>query len=277
MKNQITSKILKFAFAFMFILLASSCTNDNETLDAAALAQDQINSEISAKGKPVSTTYTSSITGIGSTFCVDDEQTFTLSGWNGTAQLNVQIYDEVNLVWVSIDTFNGQLASPQSLTYTFPAIGVYHLRYQVSGNATNGGTNGFVEFDVTAENCSIDEEGCSMSQGFWFAKPQSVWSSVTVGGYSYTHTESLAIWNTSNAGGIADAKKGFLQVAAIKLSGSTVLSTDSVWDDVAIVEAWLSPLAKLTTLNLNDFSNSNAAQAAGRIGNWIDAHHCTEE
>jgi len=33
----------------------------------------------------------------------------------------------------------------------------------------------------------------------------------------------------------------------------------------------------LTPSNLKDFSNSNAAEAAGRIGDWIDAHHCTEE
>ncbi len=172
MKNQITSKILKFAFAFMFILLASSCSEDNETLDAAAASPNS--EQLFAKGKPVSTTFTSSITGYELDVCVDAEQTFTLSGWNGTAQLNVQIWDKVNSVWVSIDSFNGQLTSPQSLTYTFPSVDVYHLRYQVSGSSANGGTNGFVEFDVNVIDCS---EGCDES-----------FSYVDKGNNSYTFT-----------------------------------------------------------------------------------------
>lgn len=159
MKNQFTSRIVKFTFAFMFILIASSCSEDNDAMDAAVLAKE-INSEIAAKGAKVSAsvTYTSTITGMGSTFCVDDTQTFTLSGWNSGAQLNVQIYDASILDWVSIDSFIGQLTSPQSLSYTFPATGVYSLRYQVSGSAANGGTNGFVYFDLTAENCTVCTE-----------------------------------------------------------------------------------------------------------------------
>ena len=165
MKNQFTSRIVKLTFAFMFVLLASSCSDDNETLDAAALAKDQINSGISAKGAKVvaAVTYTSTITGNESDVCVDSAQEFTLSGWNGTAALNVKIWDESISDWVSIDSFNGQLASPQSLTYTFPAIGVYHLKYQVSGNAADGGTNGFVEFDVTVVDCTVCTESFSYS------------------------------------------------------------------------------------------------------------------
>lgn len=159
MKNQFTSRIVKLTFAFMLILIASSCSEDNDVMDATVLAQEN-NSEISAKSAKVSATvvYTSTITGISSTFCVDDEQTFTLSGWKDGAQLNVQIYDASILDWVSIDSFTGQLPSPQSLSYTFPAAGVYSLRYQVSGSAANGGTNGFVYFTVTAENCGTCTE-----------------------------------------------------------------------------------------------------------------------
>ena len=277
MKNQFTSRIVKLTFAFMFVLIASSCSQDDEAMDAAVLA-NEINSEIAAKGAKVSTavTYTSSVTGHELDVCLDIDatRTFTLSGWIGTAQVNVHIWDASILDWVSIDSFTGQLPSSQSLSYTFPAVGVYYLRYQVSGNSATGGTNGPVYFDVNVVNCNTTAVGCSLSQGFWFASPQSVWTSVSVGGQTYTKAEGLAIWNSSNAGGMADSKKGFLQVAAIKLSGSTVLSTDSVWTDVAIVEAWLSSLNKLTPSTLNDFSNSNAAQAAGRIGDWIDANHC---
>ncbi|MBP6687191.1 MAG: hypothetical protein KA160_04965 [Lacibacter sp.] len=125
-------------------------------------------------------------------------------------------------------------------------------------------------------------EGCSFSQGYWFAKPNLVWpdvngadaGNVTIGGHFYTQAEGKAIWNTSNAGGIADTKKAFLQVAAIKLSADNVLVTATVWADVLIVENWLSTLPKLTPANLKNWKNKDVAAAAGRIGDWITLNHC---
>ncbi len=110
-----------------------------------------------------------------------------------------------------------------------------------------------------------------MSQGYWFAKPNLVWpGTVTVGGYTYTQEEGKAIWNTSNEGGMTSSKKAFLQVATIYLSGSTVLPTDSVWADVAIAEAYLATLGKLSPTNLPD-GNTAGHAAGGRIGDWISA------
>jgi len=145
------------------------------------------------------------------------------------------------------------------------------LAYYKSGNFTPCDTLTFPGFGCER----IVDEGCSLSQGYWFAKPDVVWpSNVTVGGKSYTRTEGLAIWNSSNKGGISAAKSGFLQVAAIKLSGSTVLPAATVWADVAIVEAYLATLPKLTAANVKTYNDSNVAAAAGRIGAWINANHC---
>jgi len=216
MKNQITSRIVKLTFALMFVLLASSCSDDNETLDAAALAKENTGSEISAKGVGSTVlSFTSSIAYI-STVCIGEEQTFTLSGWNGTQELNVKIYDAITDKWITIDSFNGaKFLSSKSLSYTFLSTGTFTLEYQVSGNPADGGTKGFIKFTITVEDCSrIVEDGCSMSQGFWFSSKESVWSYVTVGGKEYTKAEGLAIWKSSNDGGIENAKKGFLQVAA---------------------------------------------------------------
>jgi hypothetical protein len=147
------------------------------------------------------------------------------------------------------------------------------LAHYKSGNNTPCGTFNFPGFGCER---LTEDEGCSLSQGFWFASSQAVWpvTGVTVGGQTYIKAEGLVIWNSSNKGGIADSKKGFLQVAAIKLSGSTVLSTATVWADVAIVEAWLATLPKLTPTNVKTYSNPDVAAAAGRIGDWINAHHC---
>lgn len=146
------------------------------------------------------------------------------------------------------------------------------LAYYKSGQNSTCGT-----FNFPAFGCErlVVNEGCSLSQGYWFAKPDLVWpGSVVVGGKSYTRLEGLAIWNSSNKGGIPHAKQGFLQVAAIKLSGSTVLSTASVWADVTIVENWLTTLPKLTPTNVKNYTNPVVAAAAGRIGDWISANHC---
>lgn len=160
-----------------------------------------------------------------------------------------------------------------------------------SVNVTVGGDEG----SYTASSVTLDlrssvcigggqgdpdpEEACSLSQGYWFAKPQVVWAgNVTIGGKSYTQAEGKAIWNTANKGGMLNAKAAFLQVSAIKLSN--VPSTASVWADVAICEAYFSSIPKLnpSSLPANSKTGANAAAgaAAGRIGNWIDNNHCLE-
>ena len=104
----------------------------------------------------------------------------------------------------------------------------------------------------------------------------ATYGNVTIGGYDYTEAEGRAIEEVLNAGGLLDSKKAFKQVAAIKLSGSTVSISASVWADVAICENWLSGLGKLSPTNLPT-GYSAASEAAGRIGDWINANHCGEE
>lgn len=180
-----------------------------------------------------------------------------------------------NITTVNVLKFNlgttGSAKSYYSLTINKnvdvdPAVTAYYK----SGATTKCGTFCFPGF-----GCVVEGEGCSFSQGYWFAKPNLVWAgTVTVGGHVYTQAEGKAIWNSSNAGGIADTKKAFLQVAAIKLSGDNVLAGATVWADVQIVETWLSSLPKLTPSNLKSWKNSAAAAAAGRIGEWITLNHC---
>lgn len=114
-----------------------------------------------------------------------------------------------------------------------------------------------------------------MSQGYWFASPAAVWPStgVTVGGHTYTEAEAKAIWNTSNQNGLADSKKAFTQLVAIKLSASTIGNNASVWSEVAVAESYLSTLSKLSPSYLPT-GNSAASNAAGAIGVWINTNHC---
>jgi hypothetical protein len=128
--------------------------------------------------------------------------------------------------------------------------------------------------------CGDTEVVCSLSQGYWFAKPNAVWSdgSVTIGGKTYTQAEGKAIWNTSNSKGLLNAKAAFTQAAAIKLSN--VSPSASVWADVQIIEAYFTNINKLTPTtipgNTKTGPNALAGAAAGRIGNWISNNHCNE-
>lgn len=271
MKNQFMLKSIKYAFALVLVLFASSCMVETDELNTI----DETIVKIKDKQMNARLVIDPSVLIFNSPSCVDEEQTLTLAGWSGTASLNVQIYDESISAWVTIDNFDGQYMSPQSFLYTFTQVGTHMLRFQVGTSASNGGTEGFIEISAIVEDCGSNEEGCSLSQGYWFAKPEVIWPfDVVIGGKSYTQAEGLAIWNSSNKGGIKDAKKGFLQVAAIKLSG-TVLNTDAVWDDVKIVEDWLGTIEKVTGETTD--SNKEAKKAAGRIGEWIDDNHCIDE
>lgn len=119
------------------------------------------------------------------------------------------------------------------------------------------------------------KEGCSFSQGYYFAKPNYVWpGNVSIGGHVYTQAEGKAIWNSSNSGGKSDAKKAFFQIAAIKLSGSSVGKCAKVWDYINTAENWLKTLPKLTPENVKNYNNKSAGEAAGKIGDWIDKNHC---
>jgi hypothetical protein len=104
----------------------------------------------------------------------------------------------------------------------------------------SGANTGCCVRTVPGIGCRQDEF-CSFSQGLFFASPHE-WPvpTVTVGGYVYTELEGRAIWNCSNAGGIKDSKKGFTQVAALKLSGiaSEPGLDPAVAADIVTIETW---------------------------------------
>jgi hypothetical protein len=139
----------------------------------------------------------------------------------------------------------------------------------------SGANTGCCSKNVQGIGCK--ESSCSYSQGYFFASPHD-WPTPTVevGGYTYTEIEGRAIWNCSNAGGIRDSKKGFTQVAALKLSGLYPPTTGdvSIDADIATIEAWLATLGKLVACSNLPTGNADVKAAAGRIGQWINANHC---
>jgi hypothetical protein len=201
----------------------------------------------------------------------------TVTATNGTITLSGTTDANGNVTFSNVVdgsysvTVSGEDGSGTSVTATQSA--------NVAG--PSGSTALSYSFDTTDNGACGSTPACSLSQGYWFAKPQAVWpnnGTVTLGGKVYTQAEGKAIWNSSNKGGILNAKKAFTQATAIKLSN--VAPSASVWADVAIIDAYFASIPKISATSIPANSktglNAQAGAAAGRIGNWIDANHCNE-
>jgi hypothetical protein len=162
--------------------------------------------------------------------------------------------------------------------YRLVLSGNYSIDSNMVAYFKSGSRTGCCTKTVPGIGCKIVEV-CSLSQGFYFAKPGPTWpSNVTIGGFTYTEAEGRAIWNCSNAGGIRDSKKAFTQVAALKLSNAYPTGNAQIDADVVSIEAYLSglnqKLVACTFLPTGTTAGALAAQAAGRIGDWINNNHC---
>jgi len=175
MKNQITSKILKFAFASFFVLLALSCSEDNETLDAAALAQENASQTLAKGAKTTlkvaaigSFSYTSTLV------CLGDDLTVTFNNLYGASSDcgEVQIQYSLNGIdWLQLD--KGTVTDGLfSVTFT-PEAGTYSFRADFTANA-GGCKEGFdnMKFQdntvleiVTVAACGCDESFSYVNNG----------------------------------------------------------------------------------------------------------------
>lgn len=150
----------------------------------------------------------------------------------------------------------------------------------VTGYYKSGAGVGCGSFTFTGLGCEIiSKQSYSFSQGYWFARPSTVWpgdAEITIADHTYTQEQGRAIWNTSNKKGLLDAKACFLQVAAIKLSDKLKPGNNAAGalsSEIATIELFLKPLGKLVANSLPKAANADAKAAAGRISAWIAANH----
>ena len=177
---------------------------------------------------------------------------------------------------LNVFKFNYGTSGSQPTLYKLVLFGNYSADANNTAVFKSGANTGCCVRTVPGIGCKT-EETCSLSQGYYFAKPPYTWPfEVTVGGHTYNEDEGRAIFNCSNAGGIKDSKKGFTQVAALKLSGAYPTGDALIDADVATVEAYLASLNKLVACTYLPTGNAAAAAAAGRIGDWINANHCND-
>jgi hypothetical protein len=143
-------------------------------------------------------------------------------------------------------------------------------------------------------------DGCSFSQGYWFAKPNVVWpgceeatdiekcGSVTIGGITYTREEARAIFRSKNAKtGATTAKKAFLQASTIQLSmdSGKDITDGNILTALATINTYFECIGQKalpTTINSNNFNKASCggvtkaqlAAAAATLDAYIQANHC---
>ena len=134
-------------------------------------------------------------------------------------------------------------------------------------------------FTFNGVGCPIVDEWCAYSQGYWFARPETVWcQDVVFGANSYTQTQGGNIWTNAPANSVA--KKAFTQAAALQLSRYCTNGGNAIPAD--ILAAYTTCANFLSGLSYNDILTGAypasgypaVAAAAGAIGSWITENHC---
>jgi hypothetical protein len=211
-----------------------------------------------------------------------------------------------NAVGASIlkfDNLPGIVSDGQVHTYSFTLKGEWGISPQSTWVKYGKKCD---ESIITGPGCpTVLGSACSLSQGYWFAKPGVTWPvNAVVGGHTYSRAEGLLIWKTGSVGKpnfhSNNARKAFLQLTTLRLSAAADMFDESQAPElaaaIATVEAYLASVPKLTVTinptngtstvvfppNSNDgVANSNdnfdAGRAAGEIGAWISSHHCQNE
>lgn len=145
MKNQITSKIVKFAFAFMFILLASSCSDDNDAMDAAALAKE-INSEVLARAELPMEFSDPACVGVEHSFKINNTKTGPSNG------INIQ-YEVTNGVWEPLYQISKAKTVGTEFKFTFSETGIYAIRYKMDGKSDDTNASFYDGGNITVIDC----------------------------------------------------------------------------------------------------------------------------
>ncbi|TVQ84599.1 MAG: T9SS C-terminal target domain-containing protein, partial [Bacteroidetes bacterium] len=106
---------------------------------------------------------------------------------------------------------------------------------------------------------------CAFSQGYWFARPQTVWPyDVEVGGLTFTQEEGAAFWPPNT-----NTRRAFTQYSAIYLSGVTISLFPELEDAMETIDNYFANYYPAPAgIQIN--------RAAGFIGKWINSNHCED-
>ena len=149
----------------------------------------------------------------------------------------------------------------------------------------NSGGNWGTKFYYSQGNCNIEISStnlCSQSLDYFFSSnPLNPWvdcngvswGDVTVGTFNYTEAEGRNIGNSGSGNSSSDSKKGFINVATLKLSWTNFSLESELLGAVVTVEGWLSTRGKLSPGNLPNGPQA-VKDANNYISSWINNNIC---
>lgn len=159
------------------------------------------------------------------------------------------------------------------------------LTSEASLNGRGHGHDDVVGGTVSGTTGGTYSGTCYLGQGYWFGGGKHTWAdlngtaagNVTIGGFNYTQQQAQDIWKSSNSGGKKDAKKAFILVASVLLSGNNVPTYTGMSTDLATVQSWLSSLGQLTATNISSTKMpANVKAAYSRLNDWLENHECDD-
>ena len=122
---------------------------------------------------------------------------------------------------------------------------------------------------------------CSLTQGYWFARPKTTWcQGVVFGANTYSQAQGKNIWD--NAPANSAVKHAFTQASTLQLNSFCRNQGAAIPADIlSAYNTCVSFLAGLTYNDIltgeypaDDYKELNAA--AGAIGEWVNTNHCDE-
>lgn len=134
---------------------------------------------------------------------------------------------------------------------------------------------------------STNTSTCYYGQGYWFGSGKRTWpdlnggtvsGTITIGSFNYSQDDAWSIWKSSNSGGKKDAKKAFVLLSTLQLSGPNVPMYTNMDADVAMVTNWLNGLGALSGSNLPASKMPSDVKAAyNRLKDWMENHECEDD
>jgi len=230
-------------------------------------------------------------------FCPGSPANFTIGAWTIEGYEKgalVTQYTEGNGTGCNLNGFQNffkfefpsEFAQKGPITITFtPSVPIKVSSWLIAVKAGNKCATS----QVKGTSCDTPSSGqCSLSQGYFFAKPGDTWAGKTVSFgttaeaiaiHTYTQQEGQDIWKTSNKGGKLDVKAAFLQAATIKLNfaikGENIPS--ELESAISIIDNYFNSLTtKLspTTLPANSSETAAVKTASDVLSKYITDNHC---
>jgi hypothetical protein len=197
--------------------------------------------------------------------------------------------------FIKLDNLASFMSNGSTYTVNIVLRGNWAVSSSIGGMVWVKFGNNCASAPIAGPGCKVVVPSCSMSQGFYFAKPMTnkgavAWPSavVKVGGdvngmfvgTEATQLQGQNLWDNNR--GNYPYHKAFFQASAIKLSMAAgqyrggVSSVDNALQmiDNAFRTNGINLLAPSTIPSGNTALENEMENAAGTIGSWISNNHC---